>query len=123
MLFFRDFVESGRVVLPFFLLVVFVYKLMHIFFYSLEKALMSSDDQCLSSTTLNDHIHEQTMTSPPDLYHNSVCGSILHSIPTNNPSTIFSYLRHGNFDAFRRSYDIYHREINTMKNEHEQVNE
>ena len=64
------------------------------------------------------------ITSGPSYisYHNSICGSILYSSPTNSPSEIFAYLSHGKFDAFHRCFDMYHKEIVQMRNERGQVN-
>lgn len=83
--------------------------------------MMASDDQQPFSPSLTDAIHETAVISSNTQYHTSVCGSILHSIPTNNCQTIFSYLRHGNFEAFRRSIDVFYRDIVKMRNEREQV--
>lgn len=81
---------------------------------------MSLDDQILSSDINNSFQTNPTPIAYP--YHTSVCGSILYSSPTNSLPDIFSILRHGNFDAFRRSLDVYHRDIIRMRNEHGQVN-
>ncbi|CAF0841104.1 unnamed protein product [Adineta steineri] len=56
-----------------------------------------------------------------DLYHTSICGSILLPTATKCPSEIFSLLRHGKFDAFRQSMNIYHQDIIQMKNEYGQT--
>ncbi|CAF0979153.1 unnamed protein product [Rotaria sp. Silwood1] len=64
---------------------------------------------------------QSTSTTTYDLYHKSICGSILYCSPTNSPSEIFSYLLHGKFDAFRRSLDVYHKDIIQIKNEYEQT--
>jgi hypothetical protein len=81
---------------------------------------MSVDDKILSSD-INSFF--QSITTPiSHPYHTSICGSLLYSSPTNSPSDIFSLLRHGNFDAFRRSLDVYHHEIIRMRNDHGQVN-
>ncbi|UJR27993.1 hypothetical protein I4U23_009251 [Adineta vaga] len=82
---------------------------------------MSVADRILSSD-VNHLIQATTTTNNPNtqVYHQSVCGSILYSPPTNVPSDIFSMLRHGNFDAFRRSLDIYHNDIIRMRNDHGQ---
>jgi len=82
---------------------------------------MSVDDKILSSDI--NHSFPSTNTAPiSHPYHTSICGSLLYSSPTNSPSDIFSFLRHGNFDAFRRSLDVYHHDIIRMRNEHGQVN-
>ncbi|CAM2702740.1 unnamed protein product [Rotaria socialis] len=62
-----------------------------------------------------------TSIPPSELYHTSACGSILHSLPTKVPSEIFAYLQHGKLDAFRRSLDIYYKDIVQIKNENEQT--
>jgi hypothetical protein len=67
-------------------------------------------------------LHQAALITPYDPYHQSVCGSILHSTPTNSPAEIFSYLQHGNFDAFHRSIDVYHKDIVQMRNNAGQVN-
>lgn len=82
---------------------------------------MSLDEKILSSD-IDNSIQATTSATPSFPYHTSVCGSILYTAPTNTPSDIFSFLRHGNFDAFRRSIDIYHNDIIKMTNEHGQVN-
>jgi hypothetical protein len=80
---------------------------------------MSVDDKILSSD-INNSIQTSTiMNTYP--YHTSVCGSLLYSSPSNSSSDIFSFLRHGNFDAFRRSLDVYHNDIIQMRNDHGQV--
>lgn len=56
-----------------------------------------------------------------DPYHASVAGSILLPLPTDSSEQIFSYLRHGEFDKFRRCLELHHKEIIEMKNEHGQV--
>lgn len=82
---------------------------------------MSVDEKILSSD-FNYPVQPQTTSnSNTQAYHLSVCGSILYSPPTNSPSDIFTFLRHGNFDAFRRSLDIYHNDIIRMRNDHGQV--
>lgn len=55
-------------------------------------------------------------------YHKSICGSILYCSPTKSPPEIFSFLLHGNLNAFRRSLDVYNKDIIKMKNEYDQVN-
>jgi hypothetical protein len=84
---------------------------------------MSSENNCLQSQScvINNSLQPITLLSN-DPYHESICGSILLPLPTNSPSEIFSYLRHGKFDKFRRCLDVYHKEIIQIKNEHEQVN-
>jgi hypothetical protein len=82
---------------------------------------MSVDDKILSSDINNSIQSNPTPISYP--YHTSICGSLLYSAPSNSPSDIFSYLRHNNFDAFRRSLDVYHNDIIQMRNEHGQVNQ
>lgn len=52
-----------------------------------------------------------------NLYHQSVCGSILLPLPTKNTQDIFDILRHANFDRFRRCLDVYYKDIMTMRNE------
>jgi hypothetical protein len=79
---------------------------------SLEDLICSSD--------INEII-QANIPVPTYPYHNSMCGSILHSTPTNSSTEIFSYLRHGRFDAFRRSLDVYHQNIIQMRNEYGQV--
>jgi hypothetical protein len=79
---------------------------------SLADAILSSD--------INNSIQAPTITNTYP-YHTSICGSLLYSSPTNSPSEIFSYLRHANFIAFRRSLDVYHNDIIRMRNDHEQV--
>jgi len=54
-------------------------------------------------------------------YHESMCGSILLPLSTNNTREIFDILRHGNFDRFRRCLEVYYKEIIEMKNEIGQV--
>lgn len=83
--------------------------------------MMPLDDHQPSSSLLTDSIHETAVIPSNTPYHTSACGSILHSIPTNNCQTIFSYLLHGNFEAFRQSIDVFHRDIIKMRNEQEQV--
>ena len=56
-----------------------------------------------------------------NLYHNSVCGSILYSVPTSDPSVVFSYLAHSRFDAFHRALSVFPKEIPRMKNALDQV--
>ena len=80
---------------------------------------MSVDERILSANINN--LIQSTTTSTSQPYHTSVCGSLLFSTPTNSSSDIFSYLRHGNFDAFRRSLDVYYNEIIRMRNEYGQV--
>ena len=80
---------------------------------------MSVDDKILSSDISNSCSLTPTTTSYP--YHTSKCGSILYSTPTNSPTEIFKYLSHNNFDAFRRSLDVYYNEISRMRNERGQV--
>ncbi len=80
---------------------------------------MSVDDKILSSDINNSFQTIPTPISYP--YHTSTCGSLLYSSPSNSPSDIFAYLRHNNFDAFRRSFDVHHNEIIQMRNEHGQV--
>jgi hypothetical protein len=84
---------------------------------------MSSENNTLQSQSciLSNSLQPTTLMSN-DPYHESICGSILLPLPTNSPLEIFSYLRHGKFDQFRRCLDIYHKEIIQMKNEHGQVN-
>lgn len=81
---------------------------------------MSLDEQILSSDINNSLQINPIPTSR--LYHTSACGSILYSTPTNNASEIFSFLRHGNFEAFRRSFEVYYQDIIQMRNQHGQVN-
>jgi hypothetical protein len=81
---------------------------------------MSLDDKILSSDINNTIQATSLLTTYP--YHTSLCGSILHSTPTNSPSDIFAILRHGNFDTFRRSLDVHHNNIIRMKNDLGQVN-
>lgn len=69
-----------------------------------------------------DNSNESISVTNPSTYHESVCGSILYCAPTNSTSEIFSYIHHGRFDAFRRSLEIYYKDIVQMKNEHGQVN-
>lgn len=76
----------------------------------------SLDDKILSSD-----LNYLTTVSNPAPYHTSLCGSILYSAPTKSSSDIFAYLRHGNFDAFRQSFDLHYNEIVKMKNQYEQV--
>lgn len=81
---------------------------------------MSVDEKILSSDI--DNISTPTATfAPTYAYHTSVCGSLLYTSPTKTPSDIFSYLRHSNFDAFRRSIDIYYNDIIQIVNDHGQV--
>lgn len=80
---------------------------------------MSVDDKILSSDISDSFSLTPTTTSYP--YHTSKCGSILYSTPTNSPTEIFKYLSHNNFDAFRRSLDVYYNEISRMRNERGQV--
>ncbi|CAF0822556.1 unnamed protein product [Rotaria sp. Silwood1] len=80
---------------------------------------ISVDDKILSSDINN--IIQATTTSTSYPYHTSVCGSLLYTAPTNTSSDIFSLLRHCNFDAFRRSLDIYYNDIIQMKNDHGQT--
>ena len=79
---------------------------------------MASDDQRPSSPSLTESIHDTVVLPTTDHYQTSACGSLLHSVPTNDPATVFSYLLHGHFDAFRRSIEVFYRDIITMKNEH-----
>jgi len=81
---------------------------------------MSVDDKILSSDINTSFQPNTTSISYP--YHTSICGSLLYSSPTNSPSDIFLFLRHGNFDAFRRSFDVHHQDIIQMRNEYGQVN-
>ncbi|CAF3653798.1 unnamed protein product [Rotaria sordida] len=90
---------------------------------SIKRHCIMSDEINSSDIQLAD-LHssfQSTLATPNNLYHNSVCGSILYCSPTNSSSQIFSYLLHGKFDVFRRSLDIYHKDIILMKNEHEQT--
>ena len=80
--------------------------------------IRSSESQ---SSDLNSSLQPTTITSY-EPYQNSICGSILHPAPTNSPSEIFSYLRHGKLDALRRSLGVYPKDILQMKNEYGQVN-
>lgn len=80
---------------------------------------MSVDDKILSSDISSSFPLTSTSNSFP--YHTSKCGSILYSSPSNSPADIFKYLRHNDFEAFRRSLDVYHNEIIRMKNEYGQV--
>ncbi|CAF2345544.1 unnamed protein product [Rotaria sp. Silwood2] len=80
---------------------------------------VSVDTKILSSDISNFIQATPTLTSYP--YHTSVCGSLLYTPPTNMPSDIFSFLRHGNFTAFRTSLDKYHSDIIQMKNDHGQT--
>ena len=82
---------------------------------------MSVDEKILSSDFNYPTQPQTTSNSNTQAYHLSVSGSILYSPPTNSPSDIFTFLRHGNFDAFRRSLDIYHNDIIRMRNDHGQV--
>ncbi|CAF0826668.1 unnamed protein product [Adineta ricciae] len=82
---------------------------------------MSVDEKILSSDFNYPTQPQTTSNSNTQAYHLSVCGSILYSPPTNSPSDIFTFLRHGNFDAFRRSLDIYHNDIIRMRNDHGQT--
>ena len=92
----------------------------------LEKPILSVDismslaDAILSSD-INNSIQAPPITNTLP-YHTSVCGALLYSTPTNSPSEIFSYLRHGNFNAFRRSLEVYHNDIIRMRNDQGQVN-
>lgn len=74
---------------------------------SLDSRILASD--------INDMIqvnsHHTTNT-----FHDSVCGSILYSVPSQSPEEIFSYLRHNNLDGLKRSFDVNHREIVNMRN-------
>ena len=93
-----------------------------IFFRYFVERIMAYDNnssQIQPSSVTN--LIQPTFIPASEPYHKSICGSILHSTPTNSPSEIFSYLRHGTFDAFRRSIDVYHKEIIQMKNDHGQV--
>ncbi|CAF1466920.1 unnamed protein product [Adineta steineri] len=80
---------------------------------------MSVDDKILSSDLNN--LIQATTISNTNAYHMSICGSILHPMPTNSPSDIFSFLRHSNFTALRRSLDVYHNDIIQMRNDHGQT--
>jgi hypothetical protein len=85
--------------------------------------MMSSENiPCQFKSSDLDNLIQTTALTSYESYHKSVCGSILLPLPTNSPSEIFSYLRHGQFDKFRRCLDVYHKEIIQMKNEHGQVN-
>ena len=79
-------------------------------------------DRQILSSDINDIIQASPVpTTYP--YHTSACGSILYSNPTKSAEEIFSLLRHADFDAFRRSLDVYHQDIIRIKNNHEQVND
>ncbi|CAF1532672.1 unnamed protein product [Adineta steineri] len=80
---------------------------------------MSVDDKILSSDLNN--LIQATTISNTNVYHMSICGSIIHPMPTNSPSDIFSFLRHSNFTALRRSLDVYHNDIIQMRNDHGQT--
>jgi hypothetical protein len=82
---------------------------------------MSDEINSSQSSDLNQSLQSTSITSY-EPYHKSVCGFILHPASTNSPSEIFSYLRHGKLDAFRRSLNVYHKDILQMKNEYGQVN-
>jgi hypothetical protein len=89
-----------------------------------------SNSPCLDDISINNAILTSDIDELSDLnlcpatqnYHTSVSGSILYSVPSKLSSEIFSYLRHGDFDGFRRSLDLHHHEIIKMRNDHEQVN-
>lgn len=84
---------------------------------------MSGDNnssQCQSSDPNNSI--QSTSIKSFEPYHKSISGSILHPAATNSSREIFSYLRHGNLDAFRRSLAVYHKDIFQIRNEHGQVN-
>jgi hypothetical protein len=94
-------------------------------FYYITEPIMSNEKTFAQLQPSDPNDSFQVTPGPAasyEPYHKSVCGSILHSLPTNASSEIFSYLRHGKFDAFRRSFDIYYKDIIQMKNEREQVN-
>lgn len=80
---------------------------------------MSVDDQILSSDI--DGTTQMNNASSTYPYHTSVCGSMLYTSPTNVPSEIFALVRHAEFDAFRRSFDLYYNDIIKMRNDHGQV--
>ena len=91
---------------------------------SLSLFVCSGCDALLDSKILSSDINnliQAAQTQVTHAYHTSICGSILHSAPSNSSADIFSYLRHSNFDAFRRSLDIHHSDIIGMRNEQEQV--
>ncbi|CAF1027658.1 unnamed protein product [Adineta steineri] len=73
----------------------------------------------LQASDLNDN--QPTSTKSAELYHTSICGSVLHPMATKCPAEIFSLLRHGKLDVFRQSVDVYHQDIIKMKNEHGQT--
>lgn len=79
---------------------------------SLDRKILASD--------INDMIQVNSRPTT-NTYHDSVSGSILYSIPTNSPDEIFSYIRHNDFQAFRRSLDVYHQDIIALRNERQQT--
>jgi hypothetical protein len=81
---------------------------------------MSVDDKILSSDI--DNSIQLTTIQPTYPYHNSACGFILYSAPTNSSTDIFSFVRHGHLDALRRSLEVYPNDIIRMRNDHGQVN-
>ena len=94
------------------------------FHLALSSFVCSGCDALLDSKILSSDINDLIQAAPVQVthaYHTSICGSILHSAPSNSSADIFSYLRHANFDAFRRSLDLHHNDIIRMRNEHEQV--
>ncbi|UJR21427.1 hypothetical protein I4U23_024513 [Adineta vaga] len=88
------------------------------FFFHVLCVITKNDESQVPD--LNDAIQKTSIAST-EFYNKSVCGSILCPSPSNSTSDIFSYLRHAKFDAFRRSIDIFHKEIIQMKNEHDQT--
>jgi hypothetical protein len=101
-----------------FTIIIYIYLKKNIVF--ITERIMSSENNPmqLQPSDLN-NLLQSIITKP---YQESVCGSILLPLATNSPSEIFSYLRHGQFDKFRRCLDVYYKEIIQMKNEHGQVN-
>lgn len=85
---------------------------------------LKESDMSLDSRILASDINDMIQVNPPpttNTYHDSVCGSILYSVPSKSPEDVFSDLRHNNFDGFRRSFDVYHQDIIAMRNDRGQV--
>lgn len=75
----------------------------------------------LLQSDINDLIQATPKATTNLSYNESICGSILHPTATNDPSKIFYYIRHGQYENFRRSVEVYHSEIAKMRNNLAQV--
>ena len=80
---------------------------------------------CVDVRSRADMEHSEPSESQPaaNLYHSSMCGSILYSPPTNDSAVIFSHLAHARLDAFHRALSAFPNEIPRMKNAYDQVHD